>query len=116
MHNKGWWNELPMNTNQAKHEKPLPNARAIRRSCSKELYRTIKKLKAYIPASRVKEAEELYIKKVMLNLPWIAENGSNRRVLADWFGENVAPDIAALWELEPQAVSRAFRDSFGGRA
>lgn len=105
---------MPMNTNQAKHDKPLPNARAIRRSCSKELYRTVKKLKAYIPADRVKEAEELYVKKVMLNLLWIANNGSNRRALADWFEEQVAPDIAALWDMEPQAVSRAFRDSFGG--
>lgn len=100
--------------NQGKHEKPLPNARQIRRSCEKELYRTVKKLKRYIPPEQIKQAEEVYVKKVMLNLLWIAENGSNRKLLADWFGEHVAPEVAVLWDVETTALARAFRDSFGG--
>ncbi|WP_438444833.1 dehydrogenase [Gorillibacterium sp. sgz5001074] len=100
--------------NQGKHEKPLPNARQIRRSCGKELYRTVKRLKRYIPPEQIQQAEELYVKKVMLNLLWIADNGSNRKVLADWFEEHVAPEIAPVWGVETEVLSRAFRESFGG--
>lgn len=103
-----------MNLNQPKHQKPLPNARQIRRSCSKELYRTVKRLKTYIPPDRLKAAEELYFKKVALNLVWIAENGSNRKLLSDWWEEQVCKDIAELWSVEPAELARAFRDSFGG--
>jgi hypothetical protein len=102
-----------MNRN-AKHEKPLPNARQIRRSCQKELYRTIKKLKVYIAPDLVRQAEELYFKKVIINLLWIVENGSNRRVLADWWEREVCPDVAALWTIKEEELIRAFRDSFGG--
>jgi hypothetical protein len=100
--------------NQGKHEKPLPNARQIRRTCGKELYRTVKRLKLYVPPDRMKEAEELYVKKVMGHLLWIVENGSNRKVLADWFEEQVAPELAPIWKVEPAQLARAFRDSFGG--
>jgi hypothetical protein len=100
--------------NQAKHQKPLPNARQIRRSCSKELYRTIKKLKTYIPPDRLKAAEDLYFRKVVFNLIWISENGSNRRLLSDWWEENVCGEIAELWNVEQNVLARAFRDSFGG--
>lgn len=98
----------------AKHEKPLPNARQIRRACQKELYRTIKKLKAYIAPELVRQAEELYFKKVIANLLWVVENGSNRRLLADWFETEIAPSIAELWGIQAGDISRAFRDSFGG--
>lgn len=101
-------------TNKAAHDKPLPSARQIRRSCNKELYRTVKRLKVYITPELVEQAEELYFKKVVLNLVWIAENGSNRKLLSDWFEENVAPSIAELWKVETAVLSRAFRDSFGG--
>ncbi|WJH37077.1 dehydrogenase [Paenibacillus sp. CC-CFT747] len=99
-----------------KHADPnsIPSARKIRRACSKELYRTIKRLKVWIPPEQVLQAEELYYKKVILNLPFIVENGSNRKLLADWFEENAASDIAKLWNLEPGAVASAFRNAFGG--
>lgn len=99
---------------QQKHEQPLPSARGIRRSCSKELYRTVKRLKIWIPPDRLREAEQLYFKKVALNLPYIAENGSNRKLLADWWEENVCGEIAKLWEVDPDALAKAFRESFGG--
>lgn len=111
--NKGWWDQVQMN-NKGRHEKPLPNARHIRRSCGKELYRTVKRLKKYIPPELQKQAEELYVKKVMQNLLWIAENGSNRKLLADWFEEHVASDIAVIWEVDKDVLARAFRESFGG--
>ncbi|WP_166245193.1 dehydrogenase [Paenibacillus turpanensis] len=100
--------------NKGKHEQPLPTARGIRRSCSKELYRTIKRLKTYIPPEKVKEAEELYFRKVAGNLIWIAENGKNRKKLSDWFDEAVADDIAKLWEIDRDRLSHAFRNAFGG--
>lgn len=98
----------------AKHEKPLPSARQIRRSCAKELYRTIKRLKTYISPELTEQAEELYFKKVIQNLLWIVENGSNRRELSNWFEKEVAPEIAVLWNVKPEELSQAFRDAFGG--
>ena|SRR5690606_6641973 len=100
--------------NKGKHEQQLPSARKIRRTCNKELYRTIKRLKAYIAPDLVEQAEKLYFRKVALNLLWIAENGSNRKALADWWEEHVAPEIAELWQVDKKRLSDAFRDGFGG--
>ncbi|MCZ8515528.1 dehydrogenase [Paenibacillus filicis] len=100
--------------NQMKHSHPLPSARGIRRTCSKELYRARKKINQWISPELVDKADELYYKKVLLNLPYIVENASNRRLLADWFEENVCPEIAALWNVSPQVLGKAFRESFGG--
>ena len=97
-----------------KHNQNLPTLRKIRRACNNELYRTVKRLKVWIPPAQLAEAEELYLKKVVLNLQFIAENGSNRKLLADWWEENVCPEIASLWNVEPSALARAFRDAFGG--
>lgn len=99
---------------QQKHERPYPTARGIRRSCNKELYRTIKRLKIWVPPAQLLEAEQLYYKKVALNLPFIVENGSNRKVLADWWEENVCEEIAKLWNVEPKDLAEAFREAFGG--
>jgi hypothetical protein len=100
--------------NGEKHKQELPSARKVRRSCNKELYRTIKKLNKWIPPEKVAEAERLYFTKVVPNLLWIAENGSNRRKLADWWADHVAPELATLWDVEPERLVKAFRDSFGG--
>jgi len=51
---------------------------------------------------------------VMANLPWIIENRLNRKKLADWWEEEVCPEIARLWNVEPQVLAKAFRESFGG--
>lgn len=102
------------NTDNEKHKKPLPNARQIRRSCNKELYRTVKRLKIWIPPEKIEQAEQLYFKKVALNLVWIAENGSNRKRLADWWEEEVCPSISEIWKVDPHALAKAFRDGFGG--
>lgn len=102
------------NHQQGKHQQPLPKLRNIRRSCSKELYRTIKRLNTYIAPDKVKEAEELYYKKVGMNLLFIVENGSNRKKLADWWEDNVCEEIAELWDVPPEELARAFRAAFGG--
>lgn len=97
-----------------KHKQQFPNARSIRRACSKELYRTVKRLKIWLSPEQIKEAEELYVKKVMLNLPFIVENGSNRKALSDWFDINVGPELAPIWKVELTVLNNAFRDAFGG--
>lgn len=102
------------NQQNEKHKQDLPTARKVRRSCNKELYRAMKKLKLWLPPDKLSAAEELYYKKVIMNLPWISENGSNRKLLADWWEENVCPEIAALWDIQPSTLARAFRESFGG--
>lgn len=97
-----------------KHHQPLPNVRQIRRSCNRELYRTIKRLGQYIPPDKIEQAEQLYVRKVLGNLLWIAENGSNRRRLADWWEEQVCPEVAKLWQVEETKLADAFRRAFGG--
>lgn len=103
-----------MNNKPGKHAAALPTPRKIRRSCSKELYRTIKRLGVYIPEERIKQGEELYYKKVIGNLLWIGENISNRKVLADWWDESVSTELAELWQVDRAALSKAFRHAFGG--
>ncbi|MCS7464753.1 dehydrogenase [Paenibacillus doosanensis] len=100
--------------NQVKHNQSYPTARKIRRACVKELYRARKKIGKWIAPELVEQADELYYKKVLLNLPWIVEHNSNRKLLADWWDENVCPEIAELWSVEPAVLAKAFRDSFGG--
>lgn len=99
---------------QSKHDKELPNLRKIRRSCNRELYRTAKRLNLYISPQQLREAEQLYYKKVCLNLLFIAENGSNRKLLSDWWEENVCPDIAQIWNVDAARLGKAFREAFGG--
>jgi len=97
-----------------KHASSYPTARKIKRACSNELYRTVKKLGVWISADKRKEAETIYFKKVALNLPWIFEHRSNRKVLSDWWDENVSAEIAELWGVDQAALCAAFRHAFGG--
>jgi len=97
-----------------KHNPKPPNLRSIRRACRRELERTIKKLKQYISADQVKQAEELYYQKVLQNITFIMENRSNRKVQANWWEEHVAPEIASIWDIDISRLTRAFRDSYGG--
>ncbi len=97
-----------------RHQQEVPNARKVRRSCNRELYRTMKKLKIWIPPEQMAEAEKIYFRKVTEHLPFIVENGSNRKALCDWWDENVCADIAKLWNVESDILSKAFRDAFGG--
>lgn len=103
-----------MKNDIGKHAGSLPTARTIRRACGNELYRTVKRLKAYVPETKMKEAEELYVRRVILNLLWIHEHRSDRKKLADWWDAEVAADIAALWGVEQDRLSHAFREAFGG--
>jgi hypothetical protein len=102
------------NKTNEKHNPQYPNARAIRRACSKELYRTVKRLKTWISPELMKQAEEKYFKQVVLNLPVIVEMQSNRKAQADWWQEHVSSEIAELWQVEPAVLNRAFRDGYGG--
>lgn len=99
---------------QEKHASPLPNPRSIRRACGNELYRTLKRLKLHVPVPLVRQAEDLYVRKVIGNLLWIHDNRSNRKALADWWDENVSEEIARLWEIDRDRLSQAFRSAFGG--
>ena len=102
-----------MDKNQRNSE-AIPNPRAIRRACGRELYRTAKRLNARIPAEKMKTAVEIYFRKMIPKLIWIYENRNNRKVLADWWEQEVGPEIAQLWEVKPEELARAFRSAFGG--
>ncbi|GIO69166.1 dehydrogenase [Paenibacillus sp. FSL M7-1455] len=97
-----------------KKDAPLPSARGIRRACSKELYRTVKRLKVYVPDDALREGETLYYRKVIGNLIWIHENRSNRKLLCDWWDEAVRAELAALWKVDEEHLGKAFREAFGG--
>ncbi|WP_397386493.1 dehydrogenase [Paenibacillus terrigena] len=97
-----------------KHHANLPSARKIRRTCNTELYRAVKRMKVWIPEESMKQGETLYFHKVIGNLIWIHENSSNRKLLSDWWDEAVSEELATLWNVDRQKLSRAFRESFGG--
>ncbi|MFC4809104.1 dehydrogenase [Paenibacillus sp. GCM10023250] len=97
-----------------KHETAYPSARKIKRACENELYRAVKRLGVYIPKEKIELAEKLYVQKVFLNYSFIHENASNRKLLSDWWDENVSADIAELWEVDRDKLCRAFREAFGG--
>lgn len=103
-----------MKVGKEKHAAALPNPRAIRRACAKELYRTLKRLRHFVPADLLEQGEEMYTKRVIGNLEWITRNRSNRKMLADWWDEAVCGDLAELWNIERTRLSQAFRDAFGG--
>ncbi|MFC0212330.1 dehydrogenase [Paenibacillus chartarius] len=105
---------MMINKQGEKHKPPSLSVRGIRRSCNRELYRAAKRLKTYIPPEKMAEAEKLYLDKVLGSLPYIMENGNNHKLLADWWDDNVNADVAALWDVEPARLARAFRDAFGG--
>lgn len=102
------------NNRNDKHQQTLPNIRKIKRTCNKELYRASKRLNKWITPEQMGKAEQFYSKKVILNFPWIAENGSDRKKLADWWENNCALEISELWEVDMKKLVKAFRDSFGG--
>jgi len=54
------------------------------------------------------------VKRVIGNLLWIAENRSNRKLLADWWDEELSEEISQLWQVDRAKLSQAFRDAFGG--
>ena len=103
-----------MNTHYQKHASPLPSVRKIRRACSKELYRTIKRLNIWITPEKIEAAEKLYVQKVASNLLWIVENQSNKKAQADWWEEHVSEEIASLWEVDRTQLCQAFRHAYGG--
>lgn len=104
---------MKSNSHKKQHA-PLPSARQIRRTCNKELYRTIKKLKTWIPPEKLAEAEKIYFKKVILNLIWITENKDNRKKQVDWWEEACCHEIATLWNIPVEKLAKAFRESYGG--
>ncbi|MFD0715280.1 dehydrogenase [Paenibacillus sp. GCM10027626] len=97
-----------------KHQQSLPTARKIKRACNNELYRTAKRLHLWVPKEKMALAEKAYFDKVILNLPWIVEHQSNRRLLADWWDEHISDEIAQLWEVDRDKLRAAFRSAFGG--
>jgi hypothetical protein len=102
------------NSNYNPAQKKHFSVREIRRACNKELYRTIKKLKIRLTNDQIQQANELYFKKVLLNIQMISENRDNRKVLADWWEANVCPEISEIWNVETTALANAFRRAFGG--
>ncbi|AWB45970.1 dehydrogenase [Paenibacillus sp. CAA11] len=99
-----------------KHEAALPSPRKIRRTCSKELYRTLKRMNVYLSKDLIEEGETLYYRKVIANLIWIHEQGGNRKKLADWWDTEVSGELAELWNVDQEALKRAFRAAFCGTA
>jgi hypothetical protein len=95
-----------------RHTAQLPSIRNIRRACSRELYRTAKRLNVYLTPQQMEQAEEHYFTKVIGNLMWIYENRSNRNKQAEWWAIAVAPGIAQIWKVDQNELIRAFKDGY----
>jgi len=107
----------PNGTHEKHAKSNLPTARQIRRTCSIELYRVMKRLKIWLPKDKIEQAEKLYFKKVAFNIVWIVENQSNRKAQAAWWEEHVSSELAELWGISQEQLCKAFRESYlGGQA
>lgn len=95
------------------HQPELPTARNIRRACQSELYRTIKRMKVWVPEDKVKTAEKLYFQKVAGNLVWIHENRSNRKKQVEWWETNVCDELVAILEVDRNHFVEAFKAAYG---
>jgi len=95
------------------HQPELPTARSIRRTCQSELYRTIKRMKVWIPEHKVKVAEKLYFQKVASNLIWIHENRSNRKKQVEWWESSVCDELVAILEVDRKQFVEAFKAAYG---
>jgi hypothetical protein len=104
-----------MESFKTSHDQKKPfSIREIRRACDRELYRTIKRLKIHLSKEQVDQAHKYYFEKVLLNIQMITENKDNRKLLADWWEINVGPEVATMWNVDPDRLSDAFRRAFGG--
>ena len=52
-----------MKPSTQKHAAALPSARKIKRACENELYRTVKRLGAYIPKEKLELAQNFMYRK-----------------------------------------------------
>ena len=86
--------------------------RGLRRSCKKELYRTIKKLNIFIAPALIEQGEQLYIDKVLCHLSWIQKNSSNPKALCGWWNESVSNELSDLWKVDVDRLQTAFRHTF----
>lgn len=96
------------------HRPEYPSARKIRRSCQAELYRTIKKMKVWIPPEKIEQANKFYYNKVAQNSVWIHENRANRKKQVDWWEANCCDELANILNVDRAALAEAFRISYGG--
>ena len=95
------------------HQPELPTARSIRRTCQSELYRTIKRMKVWIPEEKLKAAEKHYFHKVAGNLVWIHENRSNRKKQVEWWEANVCDELVNILGVDRAAFVAAFKSAYG---
>ena len=95
------------------HQPDLPTARSIRRTCKSELYRTIKRMKVWIPEHKIKEAEKVYFQKVAANLIWIHEHRSNRKKQVEWWEANVCDELVSILEVDRDRFVEAFKTAYG---
>lgn len=95
------------------HQPDLPTARNIRRTCNSELYRTIKRMKVWIPEHKVKAAEKVYFQKVASNLIWIHEHRSNRKKQVEWWETNVCDELVNILEVDRNQFVAAFKAAYG---
>lgn len=91
-----------------------PSARKVRRSCQTELQRTIKRMKIWIPSSKIEQANQFYYQKVVQHSVWIHENRTHRKKQVDWWEENCCDEMAKILDVDRTALAEAFRASYGG--
>lgn len=89
-----------------------PTARKIRRDCSKELYRALKRMNVHVEESKLIEAEKYYTKMVITNHPTMRELHNNRNGQVQWWNEHCSEQLALILEVEHSAFVEAFTKAY----
>jgi len=91
-----------------------PTARKIRRDCSKELYRALKRMNVYVNQDKIKEAELYYAQMVATHYLLLADLKKQRKKQVEWWEEHCSGKLADILELNHDQFVQAFRRTYLG--
>ena len=92
-----------------------PTARKIRRDCSKELYRALKRMDVYVKESKLKEAELYYAKMVATHYLHLADLNKQRKKQVEWWKEHCSEQIATILDVNHEQFVQAFTQAYLGQ-
>src|SRR5690606_41032830 len=89
----------------------IPTARKIRRDCSKELYRAIKRMDIYVSQDKIEQAERYYAQMVATHYLHLREL-NQRKKQVEWWEEHCSTKLAELLEVDQQLFIQAFKRAY----
>lgn len=102
----------PMKHTQGASANDYPTARKIRRDCSKEIYRALKRMNVHVEQSKLTEAEQYYTKMVITHFQVIRELSKNRKNQVQWWDEHCSEQLSVILGVDRTAFVEAFTKAY----